>query len=416
MKTYGKSTNGNSGMALLTTMLLLVLLSSLLAGFFVLVTTGQQLTGGAKQETRAFYGAEAGLEKMTADLGTLFDDTYAPSAGELNTITSNPPSNLGDLTFTAADGTSGYTITYPQDTFGKPIATHAQIKSGPYTGMTGLITPYTLTTTARTASGAEVMLRRTTQTVGVPAFEFGVFCDKDCGFHAGPDFNFGGRIHTNRNLFLAEGNNQTLTLSDRVTAYGEVVRNVLMNGQPLSAGGWTGTVNITTSPGTSAYRALGASEGSVNEPAGSTPPVPTVPYTIPPFNNGGWPSISKTSYNSNLLNGGTGAKRLRLPIEILTKSSLVPGQPIDIIRRPLQADDPVLEGERYFSQASMKILLSDNSQDIMLLPCIDPTTPAVDLSTLAWDASMPASYPAADPQGNNHFKVGTQMAIPIRCQ
>jgi hypothetical protein len=417
MKTYRKSTNGNSGMALLTTMLLLVLLSSLLAGFFVLVTTGQQLTGGAKQETRAFYGAEAGLEKMTADLGTLFDDTYAPSAGELNTITSNPPSNLGDLTFTAADGTSGYTITYPQDTFGKPIATHAQIKSGPYTGMTGLITPYTLTTTARTASGAEVMLRRTTQTVGVPAFEFGVFCDKDCGFHAGPDFNFGGRIHTNRNLFLAEGNNQTLTLSDRVTAYGEVVRNVLMNGQPLSAGGWTGTVNITTSPGTSAYRALGASEGSVNEPAGSTPPVPTVPYTIPPFNNGGWPSISKTSYNSNLLNGGTGAKRLRLPIEILTKNSVVPGQPIDIIRRPLQADDPVLEGERYFSQASMKILLSDNSQDIMLLPCIDPTTPAVDLSTLAWDASMPASYPAADPQGNNHFKGwysnGNPNPVPI---
>ncbi len=41
MKTYRKSTNGNSGMALLTTMLLLVLLSSLLAGFFVLVTTGR---------------------------------------------------------------------------------------------------------------------------------------------------------------------------------------------------------------------------------------------------------------------------------------------------------------------------------------------------------------------------------------
>src|SRR5260370_19214960 len=106
MKTYRKSTNGNSGMALLTTMLLLVLLSSLLAGFFVLVTTGQQLTGGAKQETRALYGAEAGLEKMTADLGTLFDDTYAPSAGELNTVTSNRPSNLRDLPVTDADGPS----------------------------------------------------------------------------------------------------------------------------------------------------------------------------------------------------------------------------------------------------------------------------------------------------------------------
>jgi Tfp pilus assembly protein PilX len=271
MKTNNRLTKCDSGMALITTLLLLVLLSSLLVGFFVLITTGQQLTGGAKQETRAFYGAEAGLEKMTADLGTLFDNTYSPTAAELNNISANPPPNLGDVTFTAADGTSGYVLTYPTDAFGKPLANNAQVKSGPYSGMTGLITPYTLTVTAHTASGAEVMLRRTTQTVGIPAFEFGVFCDKDCGFHAGPDFNFGGRIHSNRNLFLAEGNGSTLTLSDKVTAYGEIVRTNLMNGQPLAAGGWTGTVNMTTSPGSASYRPLGVGEGSVN---GMPPPYP----------------------------------------------------------------------------------------------------------------------------------------------
>jgi len=414
MKTNRRVTKYDSGMALVTTLLLLMLLSSLLVGFFVLVTTGQQLTGGAKQETRAFYGAEAGLEKMTADLGTLFDNTYSPTASELNKITSNPPSGLGDLTFTAADGTSGYKLTFPTDSNGKPIATHAQVKSGPYTGMTGLITPYTLTVTTRTASGAEVELRRTTQTVGIPAFEFGVFCDKDCGFHAGPNFNFGGRVHSNRNLFLAEGSGSTLTLSDKVTAYGEVVRTNIMNGQLLSAGGWTGTVNVSTSPGTSSYRGLGSGEGSVT---GMPPAVPTVPYTTPSNNNSNWPNISKTSYNSNLINGQTGAKKLSLPVELLTKNSLVPGQPIDIIRRPLQADDPILLGERYFSQASMKILLSDNLQDIMLLPCIDPTTQAVDLTTLAWDASMPASYPATDAQGGNHFKGwysnGNPNPVPI---
>jgi Tfp pilus assembly protein PilX len=418
MRTNNRVTKCDSGMALITTLLLLVLLSSLLVGFFVLITTGQQLTGGAKQETRAFYGAEAGLEKMTADLGTLFDNTYSPTPAELNTITQNPPPNLGDLTFTAADGTSGYTITYPQDSFGRPLATDAQVKSGPYSGMTGLITPYTLTVTSHTASGAEVMLRRTTQTVGIPAFEFGVFCDVECGFHAGPDFNFGGRIHTNRNLYLAEGNGSTLTLSDKVTAFGEVVRDVLMNGQPLSAGGWTGTVNMTTSPGTSSYRALGASEGSVKDNPGTTPVRnPSQPYSPPANESSNWPSISKTTYNSNILNGATGAKKLKLPIEILTQNSLVPGKPIDIIRRPLQGDDPVLLGERYFAQASMKILLSDNPQDIMKLPCIDPTTPAVDLSTLAWDASMPNSYPAADPLAGNHFKGwysnGNPNPVPI---
>src|SRR6266446_1389220 len=394
MKLNKRQPKCDSGMALITTLLLLVMLSSLLVGFFVLITTGQQLTSGAKQETRAFYGAESGLEKMTADLGTLFDNTYSPTAAELNNIIANPPPNLGDITFAAADGTPGYTLTYPTDSFGKPLATDAQVKSGPYSGMTGLITPYTLTVTARTSSGAEVMLRRTTQTVGIPAFEFGVFCDKECGFHAGPDFNFGGRIHSNRNLFLAEGSGSTLTLSDRVTSYGEVVRTNIMNGLRLAAGGWTGTVNMTTSPGTSSYRALGIGEGSVN---GMPPAVPSVPYAAPSNENGSWPTVSKTTYNSDLLNGLTGAKKLSLPIELLTKNKLVPGQPVDIIRRPVQADDSVLLGERYFSQASIKILLSDNLQDIMLLPCVDAGTPAVDLSTLAWDASMPASYPASNP-------------------
>src|SRR5438552_15358253 len=115
MKTNHKPTKRDSGMALVTTLLLLVLLSSLLVGFFVLITTGQQLTSGAKQETRAFYGAEAGLEKMTADLGTLFDNTYSPTAAELNNSIANPPPNLGDITYTAAAGPSATTITSPPE-------------------------------------------------------------------------------------------------------------------------------------------------------------------------------------------------------------------------------------------------------------------------------------------------------------
>lgn len=407
MKTHRKQAKRDSGMALIMALLLLVLLSSMLAGIVVVVMTGQQLTMGAKDQTRAFYGAEAGMEKMTADLGTLFDNTYAPSASELNKIISSPPPNLQDLKFIAADGSSGYVLTYPTDAFGKPLASHAQVKSGPYTGMTGLITPFTLTVTARTNSGAEVMLRRTTQTVGIPAFQFGVFSEKDVGFHAGPDFSFGGRVHTNGNLFLAEGGGATLTLSDKVTVYGEVIRTNIMNGVLLATGGWTGTVNMTTSPGTASYRALLTTEGSING--------------MPPPTGGNadanWPTISKTYYNSNLINHLTGVQKpLSMPLVLLTKGQLNPAQPIDIIRRPLQgeAGNPSLLGERYFSQASVKVLLSDKAQDIMLLPCIDATTQPVDLSTLAWDASMPGSYPATNPGGlPGWYTSGNPNPVPI---
>ena len=54
-------------------------------------------------------------------------------------------------------------------------------------------------------TGASVNLTRTVEVALLPAFEFGVFCDGDCDYFAGPNFNFGGRVHTNGNLFLASG-------------------------------------------------------------------------------------------------------------------------------------------------------------------------------------------------------------------
>ena len=77
----------------------------------------------------------------------------------------------------------------------------------------GLITPYRMVVTARTPGGSEVRMRRTMQTVAIPVFQFGIFSENDLSFFAGPNFNFGGRIHTNQNLFLAEGVGNTLTLA-----------------------------------------------------------------------------------------------------------------------------------------------------------------------------------------------------------
>ena len=73
-------------------------------------------------------------------------------------------------------------------------------------------------------------MRRTLQTVAIPVFQFGIFSENDLSFFAGPNFNFGGRVHTNVNLYLAEGNGATLTMADRVTAVGEVIRTNLSNG------------------------------------------------------------------------------------------------------------------------------------------------------------------------------------------
>jgi len=383
MRITTKMRRSEAGIALVTTILLMLLMSSLIVGFLMLVTQGQRLSGINSDNSKAFYGAEAGMEKITADLGTLFSKTYSPSAAQLTAIESAPPV-LTDVIYQKFDGTSGYSLDYPVDGLGNPLATVSQISSGtsPYQGMTALITPYTLTVTARTPQGTEVKLQRTTQTVGIPMFQFGVFCDGDCSFFPGPNFNFGGRTHTNGNLFLATGS--TLSLSDRVTAVKDVIRTNLSNGYPTSTS-YAGTVNITTAPGSGSYRALAQTEGSLLGNLGTA--INPVWYNL---------STSASNYAGNIKNGKTGAQQLNLGITTLGTNT----KPIDIIRRPTALDDPTVLQQRYFAQASVRVLLSDNPVDITSLPCVSGGAP-LDLSLLATDPATWAG--SANPAVQNLF-------------
>ena len=374
MRAPKKHLRREAGIALLTTILLMLLMSSLLIGFVLLITQGQKMSGLNNDYSRSFYASEAGMEKITADLGTLFNKNYAPTAAQLATIAAAPPSLYG-IQYLKFDGTSGYELDYPGEP-GAPVANVTTIKSGtsPYQGMTALATPYTLTVTARTTAGTEVKLQRTTQTVGIPMFQFGVFCDGDCSFFPGPNFNFGGRTHTNGNLFLAAGS--TLSLSDKVTASKNIIRTNLSNGFPTNTGAYGGIVNVTTSPGSSSYRALAYNEGSLVGTIGSAA-------------NTNWPTISQGYYNSDIVSG---AKPLNLGIVTLGTNT----KPVDIIRRPPSGEATIVTQQRYFAQASVHILLSDNPADIMNMSCIDPTTQPFELRKLAQTYAVLQG--SADPQ------------------
>jgi hypothetical protein len=387
----------DAGIALLTTLLLLFLMSSLLVGFSVLLYSNQKLSGSNDQQVRAFYAAEAGMEQLTAGLGNLFSQTYSPSIAQINALSVTPPS-FSNIVFQTSTGGSGYVITPAAvDANGNPAPTITTIKSGAYQGMTAMATEYTLMVNARTNDGREVTLKRTTQTVGIPMFQFGIWSDTDMDFFPGPNFSFGGRTHTNGNLFLAGGS--TLTFSDKVDAYKDVIRYELANGHPTSSG-YTGTVQITTAPGGSNYRALGAGEGSILAGLG----------TGSPTANTNWPQISMgaapTDYGGNLQNGvgsaapkyAGSAKQLNLGIVTIGAGST---QQIDLIRRPVPGESSTITQERYFAQASLRVLLSDNAADIMsLTPCLDTSTQPFDLSKIAiapgvaganWNTYAPAA-------------------------
>jgi len=369
MKSENTHMRKQAGIALVTTLLLLVLMAAMVVGFMLLVSEGQRLQGMDSDQMRAFYGAESGMEKLTADLGTLFGTTYSPTGVQVNALMSTPPalpSSTG-VSYVDSQGNSTYTISYPKDTHGNPLPAYAQITSGssPWQGMSALETTYTLVVGALTNTGAQVKLQRTTQTVGIPLFQFGIFSQTDLSFFPGPNFNFGGRVHTNGNLFLDSGGpagatpSQTtvdqLWMASPVTASGSIFRNCRVNGNLESTSGpHPGSVEITT--GGSAFRALGFSEGTLVGCPGSAA-------------NSAWPSVT-AAYNGNLRSG---TKQLNLTISLLGSSS-----PVDMIRRPVaneNTSNPGVLGERYFSEASLRILLSDNASDITSLPCVSSGAP-----------------------------------------
>lgn len=391
----------DKGIALITTLMILLLLSTMIVGIAWLVFDDQKLGGNNSDRQLAFYGAEAGMESLTASLENLFDANYAPNAIAINALMTNPgpPSNIPNVQYIAPGLTtpgSGYQISFTPPGASIPTTNWGTIPTGTYAGLVGLMTPYTLTVTARTTAGSEARLQREVQTVGIPVFQFGFFSQMDLAFFAGPNFNFGGRVHTNGNLWLAENTGNTLTISQKATAAGEIISENLENGF-LTSNGYAGTLNITNGSGVSNLY--------VQTPQQSVVGNSNYYGNIGAYNTA-FAAMANSVYNNNIAVAQTGVQPLNL--SIATPS--IGGQPIDLIRRPQpneNTSNPAKLVERYYSQVSLRIMLSDygpsgtcTDSDVSSTSATAPpylatngtgnTITPVDLATLAWDNTAPS--------------------------
>ena len=74
----------------------------------------------------------------------------------------------------------------------------------------------------------KVTLRRRFYNNRIPIFQFGTFYDVDMNFFNPAPFNFGGRVHSNANIFIESDSG--LYFSSKVTAVGQILTNVAPNG------------------------------------------------------------------------------------------------------------------------------------------------------------------------------------------
>ena len=402
---------GSRGFTLIASLLLMLLLSGFAVALLMMVNTEQKVGNNDLSNNYTYRAAEGAMEKMTSDLASTFKNIQAPTSAQICAVSNNPPTWDPTVTYTGAAGVYSVAPINPaaSDPCSVPLPAPVwgPIQSGPDAGLYAQIIPVSLNVTAQRALGNSetVSMTRTAEVALIPVFQFGVFCDGDCFFGRSPNLGFAGRVHTNGDLYLGVADGYNLVFGDKISAFGNVIRQQMDNGVVSAGNDNGGTVMIpTTSGGCNTQMAnvasanpsatcvdisttaLGANNGSVTGGHGSAQYTPWynvslgTPYQGYIIDGNGTPPGTTNGPN------GTGASDLALPFVQGTTFAY------QIIRRPPvgESTTSLLGGSRLANQAQIRILLSDQENDLHLPGWNGDTTQDVELASLAPEFSSTA--------------------------
>ncbi len=386
----------SKGFTLITTLLLLFLLSGLAIGMLMMVNTEVKVGTQDVQNNITFHAAEGAIEGMTANMANLFTNTLSPNPQDITGLAVNPgPPVLTGITFPAG----GYTltpITNPANCNGVPpacvmVETPGTVQSGTFAGLNAELLQVNLQATAQGLLGDEVQMSRSVEVAMIPVFQFGVFSDGDLGFFTNPTLTFNGRIHTNGDLYIGCAGGNTCTFTNKISAYGNVVRANLPNGLAAGAANDQGNVDVPGAPnGCSGARPActtlpvagdlwGSATGAGGNPPASAynagPPDWVKKISESTWTPGGPPN---NGYLGQMMidgNHGTapnsGATNLSLPFVSGATASLTPGlgigpQNYEIVRRAPAGENPTspLGASRLYNEAAIRVLLSDRPDEL----------------------------------------------------
>lgn len=423
---------GAKGFTLIATLLIMLLMSGFALALLMMVNTEQRAGGYDLNATYTYRAAEGAMEALTSNLANTFKSIQSPTNTEICAAGSTPPSWDTTVTYPYYNvaPSPGYSTANNCPALPNPVP-WGPITVGQDAGLYAQILPITLNVTAQRGDGLETAsMTRTAEVVLIPVFQFGVFCDGDCFFGRSPNLGFAGRVHTNGDLYLGVADGYNLVFGDKISAFGNIVREQMDNAVPTSGNDNGGTVMIPTTSGGCATQlanvasattsttcvdiattALGSTLGSVTGGHGSAQ------------NTASWQNVSLGTYNSYVIDGNstppsttdgpnsTGASDLTLPFVQGTTSA------VQIIRRPPpgEAVSSLLGSSRLGNEAQIRILLSDTedglhlsdwngspSQDVQLvseLPATlaklpqaaDATSPGIQANSIQVGAAYPPS-------------------------
>jgi Tfp pilus assembly protein PilX len=386
------------GFTLIAALLLTLLLSGFAICLMMMVNTEQRVGAADLSNNYTYRAAEGAMEKMTSDLASTFQNIQAPTAAQICAVSNNPPSWDPTVSYTAGYNVAPVTPGASNPCTAALAPVWGPIQSGPDAGLYAQIIPVTMNVTAQRIVGntETVSMTRTAEVALIPVFQFGVFCDGDCFFGRSPNLGFAGRVHTNGDLYLGVADGYNLVFGDKISAFGNVIREQMDNGVVSAGNDNGGTVMIPTTSGGCSTQ-MGNVASAV--PSATCVDIATQLAGTNGSVTGGhasgqytpWYNVSLgTPYNGYIIDGngtppgttngpnGTGASDLTLPFVNGTTF------PFQIIRRPPvgESTTSLLGGSRLANEAQIRILLSDKEADLHLPGWNGDVTQDVELASM----------------------------------
>jgi hypothetical protein len=255
------------GSAMLIASIVTILLFSMLAAFLAIGNLNRSAAIAYTKSTSTFYAAESGLNARSQLIRKKVGSYDIPSgispmsvtecinAATTSTLQYIQPGdiindfgcqnyNFDSKTGTASDRVTGNSSSFSvtqQTTPDTYIATtyvvnnpdnlttyprQSIIPAGDlFAGMNMLEYTHRIHSAARTQANSapdRTVLQLDFQTRFVPMFQFAVFYNQDLEITPGPSMNINGRVHTNGNLHLTDGDGNTLCIAGQVSAQGNI--------------------------------------------------------------------------------------------------------------------------------------------------------------------------------------------------
>jgi hypothetical protein len=202
----GLRARDEGGYVLVVVLIVLVAVSGIALAAFRSTEAEVRIAANQYIGTQAGYAAEAGAEKLMADLYEEMADGILTPA-EVAGIGGSPP-NIPKYTYTDYGAT--------MDASG----VLRSVTQGPLAGLQSISNDVRIRSSVEGPRNARATVELQVLAQAIPIFQFGVFYEYDLENCPGPDMEIGGRVHSNADLYLDGIGRQRYW--DMITAAGDI--------------------------------------------------------------------------------------------------------------------------------------------------------------------------------------------------